>query len=219
MDEALLAVAHLLLIGCWLGTDLAVYFLSGRMVDPTQPLSVRRFCASAMSWLDMLPRTALVLTLATGLVMSMSLGFLPSGHSGLALVWLGSAIWLLLVWAEYAQRRGRWHHWLAGLDAAIRVLALGGCIGLAVALWPGVPWLSFKLAIMAMIIGLGLAIRWRLRLFTALFAQIASGAGTDRDQALLARLITQVKLPVLLIWMLVLVAAVLGRTRSAWWPG
>ena len=56
MDEALLAVVHLLVIGCWLGTDLAVFFLSGRVVDPAQPMSVRRFCANAMSWLDMLPR-------------------------------------------------------------------------------------------------------------------------------------------------------------------
>ncbi|MGE4070160.1 MAG: hypothetical protein AB7E72_03205 [Lysobacterales bacterium] len=219
MNEDLLAVAHLLLIGCWLGTDLAVYFLSGRMVDPTQPMSVRRFCASAMSWLDMLPRTALVLTLATGLAMSMSLGFLPNWGSGSGLVWLGALIWLLLVWAEYAQRRGPGHRWLAGLDAAIRLLVLGGCIGLASALWSAAPWLSLKLAIMALIIGLGLIIRWRLRPFLALFAQIASGSSCDSDQARLARLITQVKLPVLLIWMLMLVAALLGRTRSTWWPG
>ena len=98
MDEALLAVVHLLVIGCWLGTDLAVFFLSGRVVDPAQPMSVRRFCANAMSWLDMLPRTALVLTLASGLAMSMSLQFLPDWHAGAELVWLGSAVWLLLVW-------------------------------------------------------------------------------------------------------------------------
>ncbi|MCP5476158.1 MAG: hypothetical protein H7A19_15105 [Rhodanobacteraceae bacterium] len=215
MDEALLAVVHLLVIGCWLGTDLAVFFLSGRVVDPAQPMSVRRFCANAMSWLDMLPRTALVLTLASGLAMSMSLQFLPDRHAGAELVWLGSAVWLLLVWAEYAQRRGRWHAGLAGMDAAIRLVVVGACIGLAAALWRSAPWLSAKLAIMALIIALGLIIRWRLRPFSALFAQISNGAGGEQDQARLARLLARVKLPVLLIWTLLLVAAVLGRTRYA----
>ena len=41
METALWSVAHLLVIGYWLGTDLAVYYLSGAIVDASRPLPAR----------------------------------------------------------------------------------------------------------------------------------------------------------------------------------
>ena len=62
MDIALWSAAHLLVIGYWLGTDLAVYYLSGAIVDPSRPLPARLLATRAMLVLDMVPRTALILT-------------------------------------------------------------------------------------------------------------------------------------------------------------
>ena len=62
MDLPLWATAHLLVIGYWLGTDLAVYYLRGFIVDPGQPRSARLLATRAMLILDMVPRTAMMLS-------------------------------------------------------------------------------------------------------------------------------------------------------------
>lgn len=58
--------AHLLVAGCWLGIDLAVYCLNGFIVDPKSPTPVRMFAIRTMLILGMVPRTALALTAAIG---------------------------------------------------------------------------------------------------------------------------------------------------------
>ena len=52
MDIALWSAAHLLVIGYWLGTDLAVYYLSGAIVDPSRPLPARMLATRAMLVLE-----------------------------------------------------------------------------------------------------------------------------------------------------------------------
>jgi hypothetical protein len=48
MEHGLWIAAHILAAGYWLGTDLAVYHLSGAIGDGRQPAGVRAWCAKAM---------------------------------------------------------------------------------------------------------------------------------------------------------------------------
>ncbi len=213
-----LLVAHVLVIGYWLGTDLAVYYISGAIVDRKQPTSVRVFAARVMLLLDMVPRTALVLTLALGLSLAALRWSLPDW---LQLWWLWPLMlaWLALTWAVFRQEHSALGHRLARIDFGFRMLVVLGCFGLALGLltgWGGLavlPWLAAKLGIMGLIISLGLIMRIQLKPFGPMFARVAQGQADAATEDRLLRLIAQVKIPVWAIWIGLVVAAVLGRFK------
>ena len=49
-----------------------------------------------------------------------------------------------------------------------------------------------------------------------MLAQVAAGTATPDDEAALQRLMVRVKLPVWVIWIALVIAAVLGSTRGVW---
>lgn len=218
MPYELLIVAHILVIGYWLGTDLAVYYVSGAIVDPDKPTAVRVFAARVMLLLDMVPRTALILTLLTGLSLA-SLRWLPPGLIQLWWLWPVLLAWLALTWTVFRLEHSGLGHKLARIDFGFRILVVLACFGLALGLMSGSgpftiqPWLAGKLAIMGLIIALGLIIRVQLKPFGALFGRVAQGRTDAAVEDRLRRLIAQVKIPVWVIWISLVVAAVLGRLK------
>ena len=78
------------------------------------------------------------------------------------------------------------------------------------------PWLAIKIALLALSIAMGLVIRVQLRPFGPMLAQVAAGTATPDDEAALQRLMVRVKLPVWVIWIALVIAAVLGSTRGVW---
>ncbi len=218
MMHELLIVAHILIIGYWLGTDLAVYYISGAIVDADKPTPVRVFAAKAMLLLDMVPRTALILTLLTGLSLA-GARWLPGDLIAVWWLWPLLLAWLALTWTVFRLEHSALGHQLARIDFAFRVLVVLVCFGLAVALVTGLgsfavlPWLGGKLAIMGLIIALGLLIRIQLKPFGPLFGQVAQGQADASTEAQLRRLIAQVKVPVWIIWVSLVVAAVLGHLK------
>jgi hypothetical protein len=213
MAPQLLLYAHLLVIGCWLGSDLAVYHLSGSIVDPRQPLAVRVFCARTMARLDMLPRSALILTLAIGTTLAISGGWLPLAEHDSTLVWIVAGLWLALVWLLHRRAGAALDSALARLDLGLRgsVVLLG--LAWARDLWPSAPWLAGKLALMALIVTLGVVIRLQLRGFAASFARVAAARASSAEEQALSRRLAWVKLPVWMIWIALLLAAALAGTR------
>lgn len=219
MDYQLLVVAHLVVAGYWLGTDLAVYYLAGAIADGKRPAAVRGYAAQAMLVLDMVPRTALVLTLAIGGTLAARMGLFPALTPWLWAFWIAALAWLALTWAVFRLERSALGHRLAQIDFALRVLIALGCLALAVdAFRPGgavlnAPWLGGKLAILGVIIVLGLVVRVQLKPFGALLGRSLSPEASPADHAAVARLIAQVKVPVWAIWIGVLAAVVLGRLK------
>ena len=218
MPHELLIVAHLLIIGYWLGTDLAVYYISGAIVDADKPTPVRIFAAKVMLLLDMVPRTALILTLLTGLSLA-GARWLPPGLMAAWWLWPLLLAWLALTWTIFRLEHSELGHRLARIDFAFRVLVALACFALALVLLTGagafaiLPWLAGKLLIMGLIIALGLLIRIQLKPFGPLFGQVAQGQASPQTEAQLRRLIAQVKIPVWIIWIGLVAAAVLGRLK------
>ncbi len=218
MAHEWLIVAHILIIGYWLGTDLAVYYISGAIVDADKPTPVRVYAAKAMLLLDMVPRTALILTLLTGLSLA-GARWLPAGMITAWWLWPLLLAWLTLTWTVFRLEHSELGHRLARIDFAFRVLVVLACFALALALLTGIgafaalPWLAGKLLIMGLIIALGLLIRVQLKPFGALFGQVAQGQASTQTEAQLRRLIAQVKIPVWIIWVGLVAAAVLGRLK------
>ena len=218
MPHELLIVAHILIIGYWLGTDLAVYYISGAIVDADKPTPVRIYAAKAMLLLDMVPRSALILTLLTGLSLA-GARWLPPTLVQVWWLWPLLLAWLALTWAVFKLEHSELGNKLARIDFGFRILVVLVCFGLAVGLVTGsgpftvLPWLAGKLAIMGLIISLGLLIRIQLKPFGPLFGKVAQGQADPATEQQLARLIAQVKIPVWVIWVSLVMAAVLGRLK------
>lgn len=222
MNIGLWTAAHILVIGYWLGTDLAVYYLSGFIVDPKRPTTVRMFATKAMLILDMVPRTALVLTAAIGLTLTAGLGLMPALQPWLPLAWVVSLAWLALTWTVHQLGNRALGRRLGQVDFAFRVLVVAAGVWLAIdatragGLIVPAPWLSIKIALLALSIAMGLVIRIQLKPFGPMLGKVAAGTATPTDEAALQRLMTMVKIPVWVIWIALVIAAVLGSTKGIW---
>ncbi|TVQ37886.1 MAG: hypothetical protein EA370_06355 [Wenzhouxiangella sp.] len=218
MSHELWVLAHILVIAYWLGTDLAVYYISGAIVDETKPTSVRVYAAKAMLLLDMVPRTALILTLLTGLGLA-TRGWLPHPAVGWWWLWPALLAWLALTWAVFHLEHSPLGAFLAKVDFGLRILIILTLLITTLALSLGwgqfavLPWLAAKLGIMALIMFLGLVIRVQLKPFGPLFARVAQGNSDPTTERNLRRLIAQVKVPVWVIWISLVLAAAMGKLQ------
>ena len=222
MTLGMWTAAHILVIGYWLGTDLAVYYLSGFIVDPNKPTPVRMFATKAMLILDMVPRTALVLTAAIGLTLTAGMGLMPALQPWLAVVWVISLAWLALTWTVHQLGNTALGRRLGQVDFVFRLLVVAAGIWLAIdasqagGLVAPAPWLSIKIALLALSIAMGLLIRVQLKPFGPMLGKVAAGTATPADDVALQHLMAMVKIPVWIIWIALVIAAVLGSTKGVW---
>ncbi|WP_449465407.1 hypothetical protein [Stenotrophomonas humi] len=218
MEYQLLLLLHLLIGGYWLGGDIGVFYIAGKIADPAQPLPVRLFSAKAMMLLDMIPRTCLIMAFGTGLTVATLTDLLPL-QGWLWLVWLVTLAWLALAWAAFVKEHSAAGHRIARIDFYLRLLVLVGCVAAGIDAFAdgGViaqsRWLGAKLILFAGIISMGLLVRIQLRPFGPLFGKVVTGTATDADQQSLKQLVARVKLPVLCIWMIILAIMVLGKLK------
>jgi hypothetical protein len=219
MDYQLLLLVHLLIAGYWLGGDLGVFYIAGKIADPKQPLAVRLFSAKTMLLLDMIPRTCLILAFGTGLTLAGIRGFLPLSTGLLLAVWAVTLTWLTLAWVAFLKEHSAIGHQIAKIDFYLRLLILVVFVAVGIdALTDGgwvaqQRWLGAKMVLFAGIISMGLLVRIQLRPFGPLFGKVVSNSATDAEQQALQRLIARVKIPVLCIWLIIVLITILGKLK------
>ena len=201
---ALLLSLHIVLVGTWLGTDVGTMLAFRRMTSPALPVTTRIEMGRLADLLDMGPRSALILLLILGAVMTDMGGFASAGGLGAVISVVAAAgglLWLVGVWHQFwvshaspekprAAGHLRFQRWFRSTDLWWRaVLAAGLVLDAGVSLAGGGPvrarWLAVKLILFAGILGLGFAIRTVLPgVGTALGAIVAGGSTPDREAAL-----------------------------------
>ena len=215
MDAAphwgLMKLLHLLLLVYWLGADLGTFYASRFVADSTLTPAARAVAARIMLGVDMAPRVAMPLTLASGVHLAASSGFLPGGTMLLAVGWLVGLGWLAMVLAI--------HHWgsavLTRVDFTFRVL-LVAALGLpsAAALMgdypPWAPWLALKLLAFAGTVFCGLMIRVHLKPFGPAYARLMREGGSAEVDSVISRSISRCIPWVVGIWALLVLAAAAG---------
>jgi hypothetical protein len=208
LDIALFTLLHILIFVYWLGGDLGVFYSSTILTDTKASAAGRIAAAKVLAQVDMAPRTAMILTLPTGLTLADARAWIDLSAAQIAVLWLLGLAWLLVAWVIHVRHLPA-AALLRRLDLAIRwalILALLAWAGLG-----SVPlFLKLKLVIVAATIGLGLWIRKALGPFGPAFGQMVAGGPTRNTDAVITKSLDQSRPAVITIWILLLVAAFLG---------
>jgi len=149
---------HILMFVFWIGTDLGVFLSAKKATDPKLPFDARLMLMHWALRIELLPRTMWKAALPLGVVLSVKLGLLELGPTGITLVWLFTIAW----WAvsmtgayKYDQplgiKLGKLNNYLTGIVGA-------GMIALAVSSYLGngpfaaeATWLLWKVGLYGLI--------------------------------------------------------------------
>lgn len=218
MTIALLTLLHMLVAVYWLGGDLGAFYGSTFMTDPRRTVPERLMALKILNNIDMAPRTALILALPSGLTLAWAKGWLMFPAAMIVPLWVAGLGWLALAWAVHL-RHGAGGQGLRKLDLAVRyALVAGLAVTSALGLSGGIAlplFIALKLAILTICIALGLLIRRQLGpLFPAIAAMRTNGPTAETDGAI-AGVIARTRPVVLFLWILVLVASLLGIATPA----
>jgi hypothetical protein len=206
---SLFTLLHVLVLVYWLGGDIGAFYASTILTDRSRPAAVRAMAGAMLANLDMAPRSALILSIPTGVSLVALNRWWPVEPWIVGAAWATCLAWLALVWWVHLKHVPPGHI-MRTADLVVRWLALAKLVLLGTGIlevFGQLPvFLELKLLILAGAIGCGLAIRAIL----APFAALASGAPTGDSDAVIARCLALARPIVLLLWGLLLAAAWLG---------
>lgn len=215
---------HLVLFAYWLGSDIGVFYSAKFVVNPEVSTAGRAIAMKIMHMVDLAPRVCLILMLPSGVTLMAASDFGRDLFLGwpLALAWAGGLTWLVIMLAAFFKSPAK-HATLAyRADWVVRVAASVGLILVAIyALVVAEPfgvetnpkWLAAKVLAYGLSILCGIMIRVSLRPFAPAFASLLKTGATPQVEAFIGGSMRRAIPWVYAIWLLVLVAAVLGVVK------
>lgn len=215
-----LLVAHIAVLGYWLGAELVINS-TFRYVSraASMPFAERDRLMDHVMDVDQHVRYALVLQAGLGTMLAALYGIFPGGTM---LAWGaagGALAWLALVEASHHGRHTDLGRKLATLDRGIRYVAIVALIGGAAAATGGriaLPgWLVWKLVAFAGVIGCGLAIRFALMAFYRTWREIELSGSNEAHEQVVRTIYLRATGVLGLLWAFLAVAVVLSITKPA----
>lgn len=220
----ILLFSHITVFAVWLGTDVATFTLSRRVLDRRASVEVRRALASAMLSIEVIARLSLPTMLGLGLALSVDGGYLDLPRAVIPFILLAAAGWVGLVWAIHTGSGGEESTGqLARFDLGVRSLIAVAMWALAVASLVSSDgpllgdWLAVKAGLFALVMTCGIAIRFILRPFGPAFARLISEGSTSANEVAMADPIARAQPLVGVIWFSLLAAAILAVTKALPW--
>lgn len=215
LEPALWTLLHVLVLVYWLGGDLGAFYTSRYLIRPGVSAERRLLSAAIVNDVDMAPRTALILAFPTGFMLAQKSGWLEVPVWSAWFVLLASLAWLALVWAIHL-RHGAGGFWLRRADLLIRWSFMAGLAVTGVTALTGhvqMPdFIALKYLFLALAIFMGLMIRIVLvPLGPALSGLTGPDPGAAEVQ--LAQTLSRARPLVMLIWILILSAALTGMLK------
>ena len=183
-----LLVAHIVVLGYWLGSELVINS-TYRYVSyhGEMPFADRDRLMTHVLNVDQHVRYALVLQVGLGVTLAALLGYIPGGTTTATVAALVAFVWLVFVEVVHRQRQSLSGPRLAAVDRGIRYVLLAALVGVwALALfgsWPLERWLAWKLLFFAGVIACGVGIRIQIIAFYKVWGEIEQqGASTARER-------------------------------------
>jgi len=209
--------AHIIAMVYWLGGEWGVFQTSYHVTNPKLPLEERLRHKETAYRIDILARTGIILLLPLGLHMGVNFGVVPFGREALPLIWIASAAWLGLCWAAFVKRGTDLGIRLTIWDERVRyVLIPVLLVSAVVSLVTGHPftakWYAAKVGIYALLLVIGLILRFVMRHWTEIFRAMAAGPRPELE-AQLAREILLARRLAYLYWIGIGTVAFIGVTK------
>lgn len=215
---------HILLLTYWLGSDIGVFYASKFVVNPNVPTAGRGVAMKIMHAIDLAPRICLILMLPSGITLMAATELGRDIFYGwpLALAWIGSLIWLGLMFAAFFRTPAKHAQLTAQADMVVRVgLSVGLLAISAYAFVVTEPfgaqtnpkWLAAKVAAYALCIFSGLMIRVKLKPFAPAFSALMTTGSTPDVEAAISGSMRRAIPWVYAIWAFVVIASFLGVVK------
>ncbi|HEX8756486.1 MAG TPA: hypothetical protein VF745_09115 [Steroidobacteraceae bacterium] len=218
LPQALL-VAHIAIVGYWLGSELVInssyrYVCFGARL----PFAERNRMMEHVMGADQHVRYALALQVATGFALAALYGFVPgSSHAAWAALGFG-ALWLAFIEIVHRLRHGPMGHRLAVIDRGSRYLLMAVLVCIAIGLigrgWAVPGWLRVKLALFAGVMACGVGIRIALIMHFRVWKGMAQNGPDESSNALIRSIYIKATSILGLLWALIACIVVI----SVWKP-
>ncbi|HBZ49951.1 MAG TPA: hypothetical protein DEO43_06500 [Halieaceae bacterium] len=209
---------HILLLVFWVGTDLGV-FLAAKYSERSEfSMESRQVVLMLGMMLDRLPRSALVLIVPSGLMLTQASGLTELSPSSVLGIWVFAACWLALLWAGFLSESTRIQSLLAAINWWLNlILAL---VLLIVVVYSYVhqllpSWILTKILLVALICVAGFLLDLLFGPAMGIFAHLADMPSDVALNHQYRQALRPVYWVVLLIYVLALGAAAVGVFK---WP-
>jgi hypothetical protein len=215
----LLLVAHIAVLGYWLGSELVINS-TYRLVsyESAMAFTDRARLMEHVMDVDQHVRYALVLQFGLGFALAALYGYLPGGGTTAVAIGMVAALWLLFVEIVHRQRNTPAGTRLGLIDRGSRYVVMALLVSISLGLigddW-GMPfWLRLKLGFFAAVMASGVGIRLALISHFRTWAVMARDGPTDETNAVIRR--TYVKATSILVLLWIFIAAIVAV--SIWKP-
>ncbi len=222
-ELAVLRWLHILAMVYWLGGEWGVFQTSYNVINRQLPMDERRRHMETAYRIDILARTGIILMLPLGLHMGFLWGMHGYGGIWLVIMWIVFAAWLSLTWMAFCKRETDAGIRLTKIDEAIRFvvipLLLIASVSSLLGYGPfragaGAAWFSAKLLIYALLLVIGLKLRFVMREWTDLFRRLATEGDSPQVEAILDKSIRQARSLAYVYWIGIAAVAFLGATKA-----
>jgi hypothetical protein len=219
MFEQALLVAHIAVLGYWLGSELVINS-TYRYVSyaDAMPFAERDRLMEHVMHVDQHVRYALVLQAALGTALAVTNGYIPGGRDVAVGTLIVGALWLGFVEAVHRLRHSGLGRTLATIDRGSRYVLMAALLALAAGLIGGawlIPlWLRWKLAAFAGVMASGVGIRFALIAHFRTWAVMRRDGVTPETNAIIRRTYVAATSILVLLWLFIAVIVAL----SLWKP-
>jgi hypothetical protein len=192
-EVEILRWVHILSMVYWLGGEWGVFQTSYNVVNRNLSLDERRRHMETAYRIDILARTGIIMLLPLGLHMGNIYGLQPLGGHWLTLMWILVAAWVGLAWGAFFARETDLGLQLTKIDEAIRYVVIPALIYVGVSsilgfgpltVETGSMWYPSKMVIYALMLVIGLLLRFTMRSWTMRFRVLAMGPNPAEEAAL-----------------------------------
>ena len=213
---------HIVAMVYWLGGEWGVFQTSYNVVNHRLALDERRRHMETAYRIDILARTGIILLLPLGLHMGHIWGLQPLGGAWLVGMWIAFAGWLALCWAAFLARETDRGIRLTKADEAIRYVvipvlffsALFSLLGHGpFKAETGLMWYSAKVLVYALMLVIGLLLRFIMREWTVLFRRLATEGSPPEVERQLEKSIAFGRKLAYVYWIGILTVAFLGAVK------
>lgn len=215
----ILLVAHIGIVGYWLGSELVInstyrYVCFGAQL----PFPERNRMMEHVMGADQHVRYALALQVATGFALATLYGFIPGGSTAAWIAAIFGVLWLAFIETVHRLRHARASRRLGAIDRASRYVLMAVLICISVGVigrgWGTPGWLRLKLALFAGVMACGVGIRIALIAHFRVWKVMAQNGPDESCNALIRSIYVKATSILGLLWALIICMVVI----SIWKP-